>query len=185
VTQENPEPPDRLKPAVSPSLSGAIMKCLEKDPGKRFETGEALAHALGNLLTEGGMGAEQPSPAQRKPGRSLPFILLVIILAVLGVGVLYYFLPPKSPPPPAAEKGKGEKIRLAFLKVESTPEGAQIFVDGNYKGQAPSRLELAAGKHEIRLVLANHYDWEAQIQLREESETPLSVRLAPTEEKKK
>ena len=185
VTQENPEPPDRLRPAVSPSLSGAIMKCLEKDPTKRFETGEALADALGSLLTEGGMGAERPSPAQRKPGRSLPFILLVIILAVLGVGVLYYFLTPKTPPPPAAEKGKEEKIQLAFLKVESTPEGAQIFVDGNYKGQAPTRLELAAGKHEIRLVLANHYDWEAQVQLREQSETPLSVRLAAMEEKKK
>jgi len=185
VTKENPEPPDRLKPAVSPSLSGVIMKCLEKDPMKRFETGEALAHALGNLLTGGEMPAEQPLPVQRKPRISLPFILLVIFLAILGAGVLYYFLTPKAGPPPAAEKGKEERIRLAFLKVESTPEGAQIFVDGNYKGQAPARLELPAGKHEIRLVLANHYDWEAQVQLKEESETPLSVGLAAMEEKKR
>ena len=185
VTQENPEPPDRLKPAVSPSLSGAIMKCLEKDPTKRFETGKALADALGNLLTAGEMADGKPGPVQQKSRISFPLIVLVIILVVLGAGGLYYFLSPKAAPPPAAEKGKEEKIQLAFLKVESTPEGAQIFVDGNYKGQAPTRLELAAGKHEIRLVLANHYDWEAQVQLREQSETPLSVRLAAMEEKKK
>ena len=185
VTQENPEPPDRVKPAVSPSLSGVIMKCLEKDPVKRFETGETLAHALGNLLAGGEMADEKPGPVQQKSRISPPLILLVIVLVVLGAGGLYYFLTPKAAPPPAAEKGKEEKIRLAFLKVETTPEGAQIFVDGNYKGRAPTRLELAAGKHEIRLVLANHYDWEAQVQLREESETPLSVRLAAMEEKKK
>jgi eukaryotic-like serine/threonine-protein kinase len=185
VTQEDPEPPDRLKPAVSPSLSGVIMKCLEKDPMKRFETGEALGHALGSLLTGGVMEGEQPAPVQRKKRISLSLLLLAVFLGVLGAGVLYYFLNPKTVPPPAAEKGKEEKIKLAFLKVESTPEGAQIFVDGNFRGQAPARLELPAGKHEIRLVLANHYDWEAQVQLREESETPLSVRLAAMEEKKK
>jgi serine/threonine protein kinase len=184
VTQEDPEPPDRLKPAVSPSLSGVIMKCLEKDPMKRFETGDALGYALGSLPTGGVMEGEQPSPAQRKKRISLPLILLAVFLAVLGAGVLYYFLNPKTVPPPAAEKGKKEKTMLAFLKVESTPEGAQIFVDGNFRGQAPARLELPAGKHEIRLVLANHYDWEAQVQLREESETPLSVRLATMEGKK-
>ena len=184
VTQETPEPPDRLKPAVSPGLSGVIMKCLEKDPMERFETGETLAYALGSLLAGGEMAAEKPRPVQQKSRTFLPLLLLVIALVVLGAGGLYYFLTPKAALPPAAEKGKEEKVKLAFLKVESTPGGAQIFVDGNYKGQAPARLELAAGKHEIRLVLANHYDWEAQVQLREESETPLSVRLAAMEGKK-
>ncbi len=185
VTREDPEPPARLKTAVSPGLSAVIMKCLEKDPMKRFANGEILAHALGILLAGDEMEGEKPAPVREKSRVSIPLLLLALVLAVLVAGGLYYFLTPKASRPPAAEKGKEEKIRLAFLKVESIPEGAQVFVDGNYKGQAPARLELAAGKHEIRLVLPNHYDWEAQVQLKEESETPLSVRLAAMEEKKK
>ena len=71
-------------------------------------------------------------------------------------------------------------IAPAFLKVQSAPIGAQVFVDGMFKGKAPVKLELSPGKHEVRLTLPDHYDWEAQIQLKEESETPLLVQLIPT-----
>ncbi|MDI6753815.1 MAG: PEGA domain-containing protein, partial [Thermodesulfobacteriota bacterium] len=67
---------------------------------------------------------------------------------------------------------------------ESTPNEAQIFVDGVFQGKTPARLEVPAGKHEVRLIFPNHYDWEAQVQLKEESETPLTVRLIPIAEKK-
>ncbi|PIV22652.1 MAG: S-layer protein, partial [Deltaproteobacteria bacterium CG03_land_8_20_14_0_80_45_14] len=77
-----------------------------------------------------------------------------------------------------------EKVKSTFLKVGSSPEGAQVFVDGMFKGRAPIKLGLPIGKHEVRLTLPDHYDWEAQVQLSEESETPLSVRLIPISEKK-
>jgi hypothetical protein len=50
-----------------------------------------------------------------------------------------------------------------------------------FKGETPVRLELPPGKHELRLTLADYYDWEAQVQLKEENETPLQVRLIPIE----
>jgi hypothetical protein len=34
------------------------------------------------------------------------------------------------------------------------------------------------------LVLRDYYDWEAQVQLKEEGELPLSIQLAPMQEKK-
>ncbi len=43
-------------------------------------------------------------------------------------------------------------------------------------------LELALGKYEIRLSSPHYYEWEAQVQLEEEGETPLFVRLVPVDE---
>ncbi|HLZ19140.1 MAG TPA: PEGA domain-containing protein, partial [Smithellaceae bacterium] len=69
------------------------------------------------------------------------------------------------------------KARIAFLNVESTPPGAQIFIDGNFKGKTPSRLEVTAAKHEIRLVLTGYYEWEAQVEPPENGDFPLTVNL--------
>jgi serine/threonine-protein kinase len=77
-----------------------------------------------------------------------------------------------------------EKINVTFLKVESTPDGAQVFVDNAFKGKTPVRMGLPGGKHEVRLTLPDHHDWEAQVQLREGIDTPLLVRLIPVVERK-
>jgi tetratricopeptide (TPR) repeat protein len=41
-----PAPPIELRPEIPASLNSIIMKCLEKDPSKRFESAYALAMAL-------------------------------------------------------------------------------------------------------------------------------------------
>ena len=46
VTEENPEAPDKINAAVPSALSSIILKCLEKDPGKRYESGNELADAF-------------------------------------------------------------------------------------------------------------------------------------------
>ncbi len=83
------------------------------------------------------------------------------------------------------EGSKGETIRDGLLSIESKPIGAQVFVDGGFKGKTPLRLELPSGKHEVRLTLTDHYAWAAQVELREGGDTPLLVRLLPIQEKKK
>lgn len=77
-----------------------------------------------------------------------------------------------------------ENFKTTFLKVESAPDGAQVFVDGTFIGKAPIRMGLPVGKHEVRLTLPDHNDWEAQVQLREGIDTPLLVRLIPLVERK-
>jgi serine/threonine protein kinase len=185
VTQEHPLPPSKVNPSLDEVFSRMVMKCLEKIPEKRFTSGKALGESLRSL------GAGRESPAKATPGvpQKRKNIFYVVSIAVLFVGMLaglfYYLSAPKKIPPPVAESPLAvEKVKPALLKVESSPPEAQIFIDGVFKGKTPANLEIPAGKHEVRIILPDHYDWEAQVQLQEEGETPLRIRLIPMAEKK-
>jgi hypothetical protein len=81
------------------------------------------------------------------------------------------------------DESEDETASLAFLYIKSGPIGAQVFVDGGFKGKTPVDLELPPGRHEIVLTFPNYHNWEAQIELSEDGETPLLVRLLPVDEK--
>ena len=64
--EDRPPKPRSLNPALSRGLERAILKCLEKDPADRFQTGEALAQTLAPILQDsddgGGSGPGGPTP---------------------------------------------------------------------------------------------------------------------------
>ena len=188
ITQDAPVEPATADSSISPALSGLIVKSLDKNPDERFQTGKAMAQALKTCLkTEKTVLIQQPT---RKKTKGLGFYLTVIFVVLCAVGGLsYYFMAQKTSeqassstvgpssrseaPPPA------QIARPAVLKVESVPAGAQVFLDGSFKGKSPLNFDLPLGKYEVRLSMPNYYEWEAQLQLREEGETPLLVRLVP------
>ena len=47
--EDKPPKPRSLNPEISPELERIILRCLAKDPGERFESGEALSEALAVL----------------------------------------------------------------------------------------------------------------------------------------
>ncbi|MEW5905522.1 MAG: protein kinase [Elusimicrobiota bacterium] len=46
VTQSRPRPPGKLNRLLSPALALVIMKCLEKEPGRRYRNARELADAI-------------------------------------------------------------------------------------------------------------------------------------------
>ncbi len=66
---------------------------------------------------------------------------------------------------------------LAILKVQTEPEGARLFLDGEPIGETPLDVEVPLGKYELRLSKQDYYDWAAQVDLAEEGVTPLFVKL--------
>jgi serine/threonine-protein kinase len=50
--QQAPPPPIQVDPNIPPELNEIILRALEKDPGKRFQTAEEFRTALASLLKE-------------------------------------------------------------------------------------------------------------------------------------
>ena len=178
ITQMNPPEPANVNPEISQNLSKIIMRCLRKTPNKRFETGKALAEALGNCLNECEFTQVTFGPSFKKKKKIL-FALSLLFTCMIGIGgVSYYYFIYHQPSPFAKDN-----VSRAILKIDSAPLGAQIFVDGAFKGKTPLELNVPKGKHEVRLTLPDYYDWEAQVQAEEKGDTPLLVRLIPINEK--
>jgi hypothetical protein len=63
------------------------------------------------------------------------------------------------------------------LLVASTPDGAEIEVDGNFVGNAPSQLQLAEGDHTVALKKQGFKDWERHLKVTAGSDVHLDVEL--------
>jgi serine/threonine-protein kinase len=65
VLHDEPVPPRRLQPQVPRDLESICLKCLEKDPRKRYVTGEALAEDLRRFQAGEPIAARRPGPLGR------------------------------------------------------------------------------------------------------------------------
>lgn len=76
--QEFPIPPSQINPNIPPHIEQAILRALEKDPARRFQTAEEMARALGYEAPMHGAEAYQlvvatPLPAE-VPGTVPPVV---------------------------------------------------------------------------------------------------------------
>ena len=60
-------------------------------------------------------------------------------------------------PPTATAAAMGAATELS---LSSTPTGAEISVDGNFVGNTPSTLALAAGQHAVSITLSGYQPWQ-------------------------
>ncbi len=67
----------------------------------------------------------------------------------------------------------------SLLAVESDPPGARILVDGVEKGTTPSKLQLPPGKHQVRIRLKRHKDYQAEVDLARAGEHSINASLKP------
>ncbi len=100
--EDRPRKPREHNPSLSKGMERVILTLLEKDPGDRYQTGEAVCQALGALLTEKGEtiamratptptidGPTSPTPppwevAKRRRRRVIQGIAVAAVLLALG-----------------------------------------------------------------------------------------------------
>lgn len=70
-----------------------------------------------------------------------------------------------------AEPSKGT------VNVSSNPTGADVLVDGDFVGNAPAALKLAAGKHAVTVKMSGYKDWTKDISVQSGSEVQLTANL--------
>ncbi|MFZ0583194.1 MAG: PEGA domain-containing protein [Candidatus Acidiferrales bacterium] len=62
--------------------------------------------------------------------------------------------------PTAAPSTTSTEPSLSSVDIKSTPDGAEITVDGKFMGNIPSSLRLAAGDHKVKLEKQGFSPWE-------------------------
>lgn len=85
------QPPSRIKPSIPERLERAVMRALDRDPSRRFQTADDMAAALEGLAAAGGDRDDRTRP-QAPPG--------------------YRYMPPVAPTPaPRAPAPAAQPIR--------------------------------------------------------------------------
>jgi serine/threonine-protein kinase len=117
VRGREPVPPGRLRPRLSRDLEAVCLKCLEKEPQKRYATAEALADDLGRWL-RGKPTAVRPPGRARRVLRWLRrrWRWLTMGLAAAAAVAAAALLWPKDPDRPVKEiearLARGEAVTL-------------------------------------------------------------------------
>src|SRR5580704_8274934 len=64
---------------------------------------------------------------------------------------------------PAPTDTSPDQAPVAELELSSTPDGADIEIDGNFVGSTPSTMGVAAGPHQLSVKKAGFKVWERKI----------------------
>jgi hypothetical protein len=88
----------------------------------------------------------------------------------------------KSAAKPAEAPAKAEPTATpagatGTVQVVSNPDGADVYSDGAFVGNAPSTLKLAPGKHTVRVTSSGYKEWSREITVQAGSEVKLNAVL--------
>ena len=89
------------------------------------------------------------------------------------IGVLKRFYPEAGMSPKAATQGDG----FGSVNVSSDPAGADIYLDGQFVGNTPSLLHVAAGAHKIEIQSGKTKPWERDLTVLKDSEVTVHAAL--------
>ena len=89
---------------------------------------------------------------------------------------------PASAAQPSGEATQTTGAATAFgsIAVQSIPNGAEIYVDNAFIGNAPATLKLAPGQHTIRATLAGYKDWSRDVAVQNGSDAHLTATMEKT-----
>ena len=96
VRELEPVAPSRFQPKTPRDLETICLKCLEKDPARRYESAQALAADLGRFLESRPILARRSSPAERswrwckrKPGVASAIAGIILAITAVPVGAAW------------------------------------------------------------------------------------------------
>ena len=183
ITRAAPVPLSERNPEIPAALAETVERCLRRNPADRFQSGDELAIALRECVRRESPVEAPPTDSPESAKKGVPawvFAVGLAVLAVAGGGVYHFTRGRDAAAPPAATSAPAavpKEAAVSSLRVSTTPPGGVVFLDGASKGTAPLLLSAPPGKHEVRITLAGHETWEAQVDMAQGEEVPLDVEL--------
>ena len=135
VVDKEPEPPSRLRPGLDHDLQTICLRCLEKEPQRRFVSAEALADDLerwsrGEPILARPVGWRERAVkwARRRPAVAALVAALMAVAALGGAGVLWKWADAEY------QRGKAERLAEDYRKqkeiaVQKTADEAKARVE--------------------------------------------------------
>jgi hypothetical protein len=98
IQTQEPEPVRAYNPRVPRDLEAIVLKCLEKDPQRRYDTARKLADDVGRFLRHEPVQARPIGPVRRalrrvrrRPGVAIAVLLAAVLVPALTVGGYWYW----------------------------------------------------------------------------------------------
>ena len=128
ILHQEPTPPLEINSAIPPDLGRVILRCLRKEPARRFQTMADLKAALEDVA------AESRSPPRATARATSPWMPLLVLLSLVAVAIAG-FLAWTRPRPEASPTPLIATALTTFAGVERypsfAPDGRQIAFSWN------------------------------------------------------
>jgi serine/threonine protein kinase len=133
VLHAEPVPPSRLQPRLDRDIETICLKCLEKDPARRYPDAGELAADLHHHLRHEPIAARRAGPwrrgwkwSRRHPTTTASLVLIALAALILGLGVYQYARDIRSKNAELQQQSKRalERFELARNVVEKLIDGA-------------------------------------------------------------
>jgi hypothetical protein len=172
VLRDNVQPMVELTNGVPPALEQIVLRSLEKDPARRFQSAQELETAL-NDLNRPTVSAMLPPPVAPPPERSskMPAILAVCVLVLVAavVGLWWMTRPRPAPVVTPAQQSESAVSKPSPIPASPPPETSPTTVSSTPPPPAalpptpaaPATVKLADGTP-IALVLAEDVPLDAK-----------------------
>jgi WD40 repeat protein/serine/threonine protein kinase len=172
VLEEEPLPPDRLQPGVARDLQTICLKCLEKDPRRRYPSALELAEELRRFRAHEPIRARPPGPlgrlgrwCRRSPARALAVALAAVLLASSLLGSVGFTLYQARRNAEVQSEAREARRQAALLALE---RGMVLCLRGE---EAQGLLWLARSLQEapaddhplVRTIRTNLDAWEKRL----------------------
>jgi serine/threonine protein kinase len=137
VEADEPVPPSRLRARLPRDLETICLKCLEKEPGRRYAKAEALAADLGRCLAGEPIQARPSGPwgrsvkwARRRPAVAglLAAVTLSVVLGVAGICWQWW----RAEESVVATKRESDHVHQEWQRAEMNLQWARDAVDELY-----------------------------------------------------
>jgi Tol biopolymer transport system component len=123
ILNEDPPTPRSLAASVSPELERTILRCLRKDPARRYQTMADLKVALEDLVRES--PGDVRAPASPGPRRSVLLWAAVIVVPLLLIGAWFAARAGRSP------DGAASLRAIPLTTMPGVKQSPSFSADGN------------------------------------------------------